>query len=73
VDMQGCIPGTPRDLDWKPNQLWDTTNFRGWDLVPDGRFLMAKGDESNSMPVTKLIYVQNWVEELKRLVPTGKW
>jgi hypothetical protein len=25
-----------------------------------------------SQPVTEMILVQNWFEELKRLVPTGK-
>ena len=32
---------------------------------------MVKLDESKH-PVTEMILVQNWFEELKRLVPTGK-
>jgi len=28
--------------------------------------------EIRSQPLTEMILVQNWFEELKRLVPTGK-
>ena len=44
-----------------------------WDISLDGqRFLMVKLDERKPQPVTEMILVQNWFEELKRLVPTGK-
>jgi hypothetical protein len=33
---------------------------------------MVKLGERKPSPVTELILVQNWFEELKRLVPTGK-
>jgi hypothetical protein len=33
---------------------------------------MVKQEERKSQPVTEMILVQNWFEELKRLVPTGK-
>jgi hypothetical protein len=33
---------------------------------------MVKYDHQKPMPVTEMILVQNWPEELKRLVPTGK-
>ena len=33
---------------------------------------MVKNDESKRNPVTEIVLVQNWFEELKRLVPTGK-
>jgi serine/threonine-protein kinase len=36
------------------------------------RFLMVKLEQRPPTPVTELILVQNWFEELKRLVPTGK-
>ena len=47
---------------------------RSYDVAPDGqRFLMIKAgdpsDESSSAP--ELIIVENWFEELKRLVPTN--
>ena len=42
---------------------------RTYDISPDGkRFLMIKRDTSGAG--TELILVQNWTEELKRLVPT---
>ncbi|UCG59467.1 MAG: serine/threonine-protein kinase [Phycisphaerales bacterium] len=45
---------------------------RGYDIHPDGkRFLMVKKSQEDA-PVTELIVVENWFEELKRRVPTGK-
>jgi len=47
--------------------------IRGWDISPDGqRFLMEKEYERKPQPVTEMILVQNWFEELKRLAPVGK-
>jgi Tol biopolymer transport system component len=45
---------------------------RTYDVSPDGRrFLMIKeGGTDQTAASTSLIVVQNWVEELKRLVPT---
>jgi serine/threonine protein kinase/Tol biopolymer transport system component len=48
---------------------------RNYDVSPDGqRFLMIKeGEEkAGTSARTELILVENWFEELKRLVPTGK-
>ncbi|MDA2925063.1 hypothetical protein MYX65_10525, partial [Acidobacteria bacterium AH-259-L09] len=50
------------------------TNRPSYDVGPDGRFLMiqrVEQTEEASAP-TQLIIVQNWFEELKRLVPTAK-
>jgi hypothetical protein len=33
---------------------------------------MVKVDDRKPQAVTEMILVQNWFEELKRLVPTGK-
>ena len=47
------------------------SNGRTYDVAPDGkRFLMIKesGPVGETVP-TQLILVQNWTEELKRLVP----
>ena len=47
--------------------------IRTYDLSPDGRrFLMVKYEQRKPTPVTEMILVQNWFEDLKRLVPTGK-
>jgi len=48
------------------------TGFRNYDIHPDGkRFLMIKKAEED-VPVTELIVVENWFEELKRRVPAAK-
>ena len=47
--------------------------IRGYDLSLDGkRFLMVKLEDRKPTPATEMILVQNWFEELKRLVPTGR-
>jgi serine/threonine-protein kinase len=48
------------------------SSSRNYDIHPDGkRFLMIKESEEG-LPMTELIVVENWFEELKRLAPTGK-
>ena len=43
---------------------------RTYDLAPDGRFLMVKeATDDDAADAPQLILVQNWHEELKRLVP----
>jgi serine/threonine-protein kinase len=63
----------------KPRLLCEAPGFqashpvRVWDISLDGqKFLMVKLEERKSQPVTEMILVQNWFEELKRLAPTGK-
>jgi len=63
----------------KPRLLFNAQGFemggmvRTWDLSLDGqRFLMVKMEEKKPRPVTEMNLVQNWFEELKRLVPAGK-
>jgi hypothetical protein len=47
-------------------------NSRAFDVSPDGqRFLMIKNAETNDTPASTIVIVQNWLEELKRLVPTN--
>ncbi len=47
------------------------TPGRTYDISPDGeRFLMIKESGSDETSSTEFILVQNWFEELKRLVPT---
>jgi serine/threonine-protein kinase len=47
--------------------------IRDYDLSLDGeRFLMVKYEQRKPAPVTEMVLVQNWFEELKRLVPAGK-
>ena len=63
-----------------PVKLFDASGFYtggtanpydNYDVAKDGRFLMIKpkGTAGEGAPSTNLIVVQNWFEELKRLVP----
>ena len=60
-----------------PEILFTGNYFRAWgrnyDISPDGqRFLMLKEVGQTSETEIRLVLVQNWFEELKRLVPTGR-
>lgn len=64
--------GTPRMLF---EGRYANLNFvRGYDVTPDGkRFVMAQLKEQvQTSAISEMILVQNWFEELKRRVPTGK-
>ena len=62
--------GTPRLLFEGQYLSSPSTNPRLYDLAPDGtRFVMNQG-EGAPRP-TELQVVQNWFEELRRLVPTN--
>jgi hypothetical protein len=63
----------------KPRLLFEKSGYssgspiRCYDLSLDGqRFLMVKLEQRKPTPVTEITLVQNWFEDLKRLVPTGK-
>ena len=63
----------------KPRLLFKIPGYVGgypvrtYDLSLDGqRFLMGKPARWKPIPVTEMILVQNWFEELKRIVPTDK-
>jgi serine/threonine-protein kinase len=59
-----------------PTRLFDgrfmaTLGSRAYDVAADGRrFIMVQPVEQPPLPVAQIVIVQNWVEELKRLVPT---
>jgi Tol biopolymer transport system component len=75
VDVQtgsGFSASKPRLLFEQPGYSSSAT-IRTWDISLDGqRFLMVKMGERKSQPITELVLVQNWFEELKRLVPTER-
>jgi hypothetical protein len=62
----------------RPQVLFETAmvvsvSGRPYDVAPDGRFLIIiRGgqNEAGGGTASNLIVVQNWFEELKRLVPT---
>ena len=57
-----------------PKRLFEVTNFgggtpmRGWDVGPDGRFLVVDNKRPTEM-TTELQLVLNWFEELRKRVP----
>jgi hypothetical protein len=68
----GFSAGVPRLL-FEMRGFLEGAPIRIWDLLPDGQgFLMVRRGEMRPEPVTEMILVQNWFEELKRLCPTGK-
>ena len=73
VDLSGTSFrwGTARQLFPSPYANFNSSSGpRNYDVAPDGRFLMIK-EGSNDRPPEPIIVVQNWSEELKRLVPTN--
>jgi serine/threonine-protein kinase len=61
-----------------PTKLFDGRTFlrttttglgRTYDVAKDGRFLMVKETAPDRTPPIAMVVVQNWTEELKRLVP----
>ena len=62
--------GTPRVLFEGPYRI--DGPVRGYDVTPDGqRFLMVREVPQQPGRVSQIVLVQNWLEELKRLVPTN--
>jgi hypothetical protein len=47
---------------------------RPYDIAPDGRFIIIRSGQAEAGGGTapNMIVVQNWFEELKRLVPAGR-
>lgn len=63
----------------RPRLLFEKSGYvggwpvRGYDLSLDSkRFLMEKAEPRKPAPVTEVVLIQNWFEEIKRLVPSGK-
>jgi len=64
--------GRPRLLFEKPGYRM-TSPLGCWDVSPDGqRFLMVQLDQRRAEPINEMMLVQNWFEELERLVPARK-
>jgi hypothetical protein len=68
----GFATSKPRLLIERPGYS-PASAIRGYDLSQDGqRFLMVKVEQRKPTPVTEMILVQNWFEELKQKLPAGK-
>ena len=62
----------------RPQVLFEFAMFviaggRPYDIAPDGRFFIIRSGEAQagSGAASNIIVVQNWFEELKRLVPSN--
>lgn len=63
--------GTPTPLKGVQEPDFISTGHRGYDVLPDGRFITLLPVESGPAGVRpELRVVLNWFDELKRLVPT---
>jgi serine/threonine protein kinase len=66
--------GPPRELPRGPLPGILSLGFRGYDVLPDGRFVSVSpwsGSGSTGAAAAEIHVVVNWFEELKRLVPTN--
>jgi hypothetical protein len=74
VEARGSVwsAGTPaRLLDGRYFSGGEGTTVRQYDVSADGqRFLMMKEEARDTDAAPSINVVQNWFEELKRLVPT---
>jgi hypothetical protein len=69
---QDPLAGRPRPM-FELSEYSTGGPIRPHDLSRDGqRFLMVKTEQIKPSPVTEMILVQNWFEELKQKVPAGK-
>jgi hypothetical protein len=66
------VAGRPRVL-FEVGMLRQAAGNRPYDIAPDGRFLIILSGQAEAAGATAsdVILVQNWFEELKRLVPTN--
>ena len=69
---------SPRFVAGRPHALFEGrygvgSPLRHYDVSRDGRFLMVRGPEGPpAPPVTQMVLVLNWFEELKRLAPSDR-
>jgi serine/threonine-protein kinase len=80
-DVMGCaIPAGSAFTPGAPSKLVDGAAYAGggsigggmkYDVASDGRFLMIKRSPPVGGSAPTLVVVQNWFEELKRLVPAN--
>ena len=62
--------GDPRVLFSGPYRRWSTQSGHTYDVTLDGeRFVMIRESETD-LAGSEIIVIQNWLEELERLVPT---
>ena len=68
----GFSASKPRPLFKAPGWM-SGDPVRSWDVSPDGqRFLMVMIEVAKPVPLTEMVLVMNWSQELQRLAPAGK-
>jgi eukaryotic-like serine/threonine-protein kinase len=77
--MSVPIETTPTFRPGSPTAMFDLPPYyksamritRQWDIAPDGRFLIVNPGEAatGEHPQSQMVFVLNWHDELKRLVP----
>jgi eukaryotic-like serine/threonine-protein kinase len=74
--MAATITTTPRFSIGTPQKLFQgiftvSSGSRSYDVTADGRrFIMVQPHEQAPRPVSQIVIVQNWGEELRRIAPT---
>lgn len=53
----------------KPRMLFERPSIYRYDVAPDGQRFVVIDESESDVPPKQLHLVQNWAEELKRLVP----
>jgi hypothetical protein len=64
----GFVAATPQPLFRLGDYVLAGTRGVRYDVAPDGRFLILK-DEEGRETRNRIVVVQHWFEELKRMVP----
>jgi len=77
IDTEPSFSWSDPEKLFEGNYVTGTFGFgRPYDVAPDGKRLLmmkpAAATGENSVLEERIIVVQNWFEELKRLVPTDK-
>jgi dipeptidyl aminopeptidase/acylaminoacyl peptidase len=68
VPISSGTPGKPKRL-FEGSFMPASPNSRPFDVTPDGRFILIKSPNVDRNASATVVVVQNWFEELKRLVP----
>jgi len=74
VMRPSVVFGTAVELPKVPRPGLLSTDVRGYDVLPDGRFISLSplsGDGPNAASKPEVRVVLNWFEELKRLAPSN--
>jgi serine/threonine protein kinase/dipeptidyl aminopeptidase/acylaminoacyl peptidase len=71
VQSRSTLVAGRQQVLFEPSVLAQAIGFRPYDLAPDGRFVIIPSGQTKEAdgPGSNLILVENWFEEVKRLMP----